>query len=193
MSDNRNRNNQDIDELLQAVRHRDDAAMARLVELIYPELKRLAHFQRLNERADHTLNTTAIVHEAYLRMAANESQWNDRKHFLRAAAAVMRHLLVDHARKRATAKRGDGQATVHFDEERTAGNDDLMAVLALDHAIKDIAAIDPRLEQIIECRYFAGLSVTETAEALGVAERTVARDWQRAKGYLKRSLDQAKN
>jgi RNA polymerase sigma factor (TIGR02999 family) len=104
------------------------------------------------------------VHEAYLRIEANDSQWNDRKHFLRAAAAVMRHLLVDHACERAAAKRGDGEAAVLLDQVKTAGDDDMMAVLALDNAIKDIAAIAPRREQKVECRYFVGLSVTETAD-----------------------------
>jgi len=185
----KSRNNKKVDELLAAVDRGDDNAMAELIEVIYPELKRLAHFQLLNERPDHTLNTTAIVHEAYLRMAAGNDGWKDRKHFLRAAATVMRHLLVDHARKRNSAKRGDGTPPLLLNESRLVTDDDSVAVLALDNAIKDIAAISPRLEQIIECRYFAGLSVADTAEALGMAVRTVERDWQRARAYLVTAME----
>jgi len=182
-------NNKKVDELLAAIDRGHNGAMAELIEVIYPELKRLAHFQLVGERPDHTLNTTAIVHEAYLRMSAGSDGWKDRKHFLRAAASVMRHLLVDHSRKRNAAKRGDGTPPLLLDESRLVSDDDSVAVLALDDAIKDIAAISPRLEQIIECRYFAGLSVADTAEALGMGVRTVERDWQRARGYLVRAME----
>ena len=107
-SDGANKNKK-IEGLLAAIDHGDDAAMAELIDLIYPELKRLAHFQLAGERPDHTLNTTEIVHEAYLRLAAENRSWENRGHFLRAAATVMRHLLVDHARKRNAAKRGSGK------------------------------------------------------------------------------------
>ena len=183
-------NNNKIETLLSAIDQGDDKAMSELIDTIYPELKRLAHFQIVSERPDHTLNTTAIVHEAYIRLAARNEGWKDRKHFLRAAATVMRHLLVDHARKRNAAKRGDGRAALEFDDNRLVTDDDTVAVLALDDAMKEIVAIDPRLEHIIECRYFAGLSVADTAEALGMAKRTVERDWQRARGYLLRALEQ---
>jgi RNA polymerase sigma factor (TIGR02999 family) len=170
--------------LLAAVERGEPHALEALVAAVYPELKRLAHLQLAKERAGHTLNTTAIVHEAFLRLASGNNSWADRGHFLRAASTVMRHLLVDHARKRGAGKRGLGRPPMTLEDERCASQDDSLAVLALDDAIKDIAKIDPRLEQIIECRYFAGLSVAETAEALGMAVRTVERDWQRAKGYL---------
>jgi len=182
-------NSKEIEELLAASGRGDDSAMSELIALIYPRLKRLAHFQLAGERPNHTLNTTAIVHEAYLRMASRNEGWTDRKHFLRAAATVMRHLLVDHARKRNAAKRGDGKDAMPLDENRLVTEDDTVAVLALDNAIKEIAAINPRFEQIIECRYFAGLSVAETAEALGMAVRTVERDWQRARVYLTRAME----
>lgn len=174
----------DLSELLQAVERGEPDALARLTSTMYPELKRLAHFQLARENPGHTLNTTAIVHEAYMRMASGDGSWKNRKHFLRAAAMVMRHLLVDHARRKQAEKRGAGQAALPLEEERIAGDDDSLAVLAMDHALRDIAEIDPRLEKVIECRYFAGLSVRETAEALDMAVRTVERDWQRAKGYL---------
>jgi RNA polymerase sigma factor (TIGR02999 family) len=189
MSTAKSKNNENIEGLLAAIELGDRDALSELIAEIYPELKRLAHFQLANERPDHTLNTTAIVHEAYLRLAANNGGWADRKHFLRAAATVMRHLLVDHARKRNAAKRGDGKSAGTLDEHRLNSDDDTVAVLALNDAMKDIAAIDPRLEQIIECRFFAGLTVAETAEALDMTLRTVERDWQRARGYLTRAME----
>jgi RNA polymerase sigma factor (TIGR02999 family) len=189
MSGDKSHNKNEVEGILAAIDRGEEGALSRLVEIIYPELKRLAHFQLAGERPDHTLNTTAIVHEAYMRLASNNDGWKDRKHFLRAAATVMRHLLVDHARKRNAAKRGDGKVALSLDEQRVTTPDDTVAVLALDNAMKDISAIDPRLEQIIECRFFAGLSVAETAEALDMAVRTVERDWQRARGYLARAME----
>lgn len=173
-----------IARLLEAVDRDEPGALGELVEAVYPELKRLAHFQLAREGRGHTLSTTAIVHEAFVRMASGDGRWNDRKHFLRAASTVMRHLLVDHARRKRAEKRGAGQAPLTLEEDRISVGDDSLAVLALDNALRDIAEIDPRLEKIIECRYFAGLSVGETAEALDMAVRTVEREWQRAKGYL---------
>jgi RNA polymerase sigma factor (TIGR02999 family) len=173
-----------IPRLLNALERGDPDALDRLVEAVYPDLKRMAHFQLAQERRGHTLNTTAIVHEAYLRIASGNRKWNDRKHFLRAAATVMRHLLVDHARRKRAEKRGAGDAPLPLDEERIGFGDDSLAVLVLNDALKSIAEIDPRLEQIIECRYFAGLTVRETSEALNMAVRTVERDCQRAKAYI---------
>lgn len=178
----------DVTQLLVAVDRGESGALDRLITAIYPELKRLAHSQLAGERRAHTLNTTAVVHEAFLRLCAGARQWSDRRHFLRAAAKVMRHLLVDHARRRNADKRGAGTVLVSLDEERSGTTDETLAVIALDSALCDIAAIDPRLEQIVECRYFAGLSVAETADALGIAVRTVERDSQRARGYLRRAM-----
>jgi RNA polymerase sigma factor (TIGR02999 family) len=182
-------NKKSVDELLLAVDSGDDGAMDELVSLIYPELKRLAHFQLLGERPGHTLNTTAIVHEAYERLVLRNAGWKDRKHFFRAAATVMRHLLVDHARKRNAGKRGDGHAAGPFEDSRLAVDDNMLAVLALDDAIKRIAEIDPNLEQIIEYRYYAGLSMVDTAAAMGMSVRTVERNWQRARGYLVQAME----
>jgi RNA polymerase sigma factor (TIGR02999 family) len=184
-----NNNEDTVAELLAAVDRGEAGALDQLVAAIYPELKRLAHFQLAGERRGHSLNTTAIVHEAFVRLVSGNSKWTDRRHFLRAASTVMRHLLVDHARKRRAGKRGAGVAPVTLEDERFSSEDDSMAVLTLDRAIRDIAEIDPRLEQIIECRYFAGLSVADTAEALGMAVRTVERDWQRARGYLLKAME----
>lgn len=176
-------------ELLVAIDRGEDAAMQEMISLLYPDLKQIAHSQLAGERPDHTLNTTAVVHEAYLRLSDRQPHWKDRSHFLRTAAKVMRHLLVDHARKRNAAKRGGGYANLSLDERRVVTDDDTVAVLALNDAIQGIADIDPRLEKIIECRFFAGLSDAETAEALGIAFRTVQRDWQRARGYLLRAME----
>ena len=178
-----------IKELLAAVERGDEGALDQLVAEIYPDLKKLAHFQLAGERPGHTLNTTAIVHEAFVRLAGSDASYNDRAHFLRAAATVMRHLLVDHARKRNAEKRGSGVAPMTLQDDRVVHDDDTMAVLAMDAAIRDVAAIDPRLEQIIECRYFAGLTVNETAEALGMSVRSVERGWQRARGYVVAAME----
>lgn len=187
--DGSGKNTSNVSELLGAVDRGEDGAINALVAAVYPELKRLAHFQLAGERPGHTLNTTAIVHEAFLRLASSDGAWNDRGHFLRAAATVMRHLLVDHARKRTAEKRGSGRAPLTLEDDRHSTDDDSMAVLAMDDAIRNIAELDPRLERIIECRYFAGLSVNDTAEALGMAVRTVERDWRRAKGYLLKAME----
>lgn len=177
-----------VENLLAAVDAGDTQALEELVTLVYPDLKKLAHFQLAGERPNHTLNTTAIVHEAFVRLAGGQRAWKDRAHFLRAASKVMRHLLVDHARKRKAEKRGGGVDALELDEQRVESSEDTVAVLALDTALKDMAATDPRLESIVECRYFAGLTVAETAEALDMAVRTVERDWQRAREYLLRAM-----
>ncbi len=178
-----------VRELLAAIDRGDDGALEELVEIIYPDLKKLAHFQLSRERPGHTLNTTAIVHEAFVRIAGSHGSYTDRAHFLRAAATVMRHLLVDYARKRNAEKRGAGIAPLTLQDERYENADDTLAVLALDAAIKDIANIDSNLEQIIECRYFAGLTVRETAEALGISVRSVERGWQKARAYLTTTME----
>lgn len=179
---------QQVAELLSRIDAGDQQALDELVTLVYPDLKVLARFQLASERQDHTLNTTAIVHEAFVRLAGGKRTWNDQAHFLRAASKVMRHLLVDHARKRNAAKRGSGERPLELDEQRVESGDESVAVLALDSALKDMAETDPRLVSIVECRYFAGLTVKETAEALEMAVRTVERDWQRARSYLLEAL-----
>jgi RNA polymerase sigma factor (TIGR02999 family) len=189
LSSNNENDNGDLAELLSAVDRGSEKALGELVVVLYPELKKLAHFQLARERPGHTLNTTAIVHEAFVRLASGTTQWTDRNHFLRAAATVMRHLLVDYARRRSAEKRGAGLPPLTLSENQFASDDDSVAVLTLDRAIKDIAEIDPRLAQIIECRYFAGLSVTDTARALSMPVRTVERACQRAKGYLINAME----
>ena len=179
----------DVEALLRAVDQDQPGALDALIAAIYPDLKQLAHFQLAKERPGHTLNTTEIVHEAFLRLASGEKIWNGRGHFMRAAARVMRHLLVDYARQRNTEKRGNGLAAVTLQDDHQFTVDHTMAVLDLDAAIREIAAIDPRLESVVECRYFAGLDVGETAEALGISSRSVERDWQRARAYIVTAME----
>ncbi|MEM9532047.1 MAG: ECF-type sigma factor [Pseudomonadota bacterium] len=179
----------DIQGLLDAANRGDDGAFEKLTQAIYPELKKIAHFQLAGERADHTLSTTAVVHEAFLRLNAGKREWSGQNHLLRAAAAVMRHLLVDHARRRQADKRGAGIPDITLKEDQTAAEDQALAVLKLDRALEDMAEIDPRLQHIVECRYFAGLSVSETADAVGRSLRTVERDLSRARAYLRQHLE----
>jgi len=180
-----------IGKLLAAVEREESGAFDRLVAAVYPELKRLAHFQLARENPGHTLNTTAIVHEAFVRLAGGNGKWSDQQHFLRATSKVMRHLLVDHARKRNAEKRGGGVKALTLEEHRVESADDSMAVLSLENAMRDMRELDPRLEEIIECRFFAGLSVTDTAQALGMSVRSVERGWQRARGYLASAMNSA--
>jgi RNA polymerase sigma factor (TIGR02999 family) len=156
---------------------------------VYGELRRIARRHLRRHAAGMTLNTTAVVHEAYLKLAAADSKWSDRGHLLAIASTAMRHLLVDAARRRQAAKRGAGvlpeplETTGHAAEPPAAPD-----LLALDDALHNLAAVDPALVQVVECRFFAGLTVAETAEALGRSVRTVERDWARARGHLYRSL-----
>jgi RNA polymerase sigma factor (TIGR02999 family) len=168
-------------------------AMDRLMPLIYDELRRLAHRQLAAEPVGHTLSTTALVHEAYLRLAdQTRAAWSDRRHFLAVAACAMRRILVDYARQhRALMRGGPERRPVALDELDAAGiavttrADEL---LALDEALDRLGALDERLARLVELRYFAGLTEDETAEVLGVAKRTVARDWTRARGWLYQEL-----
>lgn len=174
----------DLSSLLARVDDGDMDAFAKLIEAVYPELKRLARYHLASERPGHTLNATAIVHEAYLRMAGKNFSWEHKGHFMRASSKVMRHLLVDHARKRNALKRGGGEKILTLKEYLLADGNDSMAVIALDNAIKDMLKIDPSLEELVECRLFASLNVPETAQALGMSKRTVERKWQYARAFL---------
>lgn len=176
-------------ELLAAVERGEPDAFSQLVAAVYPELKRLAHFQLAGERPGHTLNTTAIVHEAFVRLSGGSGNWTDRRHFLRASAKVMHHLLIDHARKRNSEKRGGGARALTLHEGQLVNADNSLAVLALEDAINTMRELDPQLEEIIECRFFAGLSVKETADALDTSVRTVERGSQRARSYLLSALE----
>jgi RNA polymerase sigma-70 factor, ECF subfamily len=167
----------------------DDAATERLLPVVYEELRRMAHRQLLSERADHTLNTTGLVHEAYLRLAApNGLQWADRSHFFAVAARAMRRVLIDHARRYHAAKRPGSRTRVPLDDANLAVEERAEGLLALNEALERLALLDPRQSRVVECRFFGGMTEEETAAALGVTPRTVRRDWVKAKGWLYQEL-----
>jgi RNA polymerase sigma factor (TIGR02999 family) len=177
-----------IAQLLSEWANRDGAARDRLVPIVYEELRRLAHHYMRGEREAHTLQTTALVNEAYLRLAGIDGlQWRDRAHFFAMAATLMRRVLVDHARQRGREKRGAGVSVTSLDEHAIAPKP-AVDVLALDEALERLAAVDPQQGRVVELRFFAGLSVEETAEALGVSPATVKRDWSTARLWLYNEL-----
>jgi RNA polymerase sigma factor (TIGR02999 family) len=181
---------QDVTQLLVEWRGGDAGALERLYPLIQPELHRLAHHYMRRERAGHTLQTTAILNEAYLRLVDNPTpRWQDRTHFVAAASRLMRRIMVDHARERRSLKRGGGALKVTLDEAALVSEARSDELLALDEALEGLAAQDARKSQIVELRYFGGLTVEETAEFLELSPRTVEREWTMAKAWLFRALD----
>ena len=184
-----------ITEVLAAWRAGEPGALDRLVPLVYVDLARIAHRQLGLEAAAHTFSTTDLVHEAYLRLVdQTRAQWRDRVHFFAVAARVMRRILVDHARSYRAARRGGaGRHAVSIDMlEMDAGDlavgERADVLVALDEALDRLAALDGRQARVVECRFFGGMTETETAEALGVTPRTVARDWVKARGWLYQAL-----
>ena len=180
----------DVTMLLASWRAGDERAMQRLTPLLYDELRRIAHGKLRYERGDHTLNTTALVHEAYLGLVdQTQATWQSRAHFLAAAAQTMRHVLLHYAEKRRALKRGGGLQPLALDEVPEAFTDARAdEMIALDEALNRLASFDPEGAQIVEYRYFAGLTQDEVAEVLGISERTVRRHWVRAKTWIKRDL-----
>ena len=173
-----------ISQLLADWANRDPAAREQLVPIVYEELRRLAHHYMRGERAGHTLQTTALVNEVYLRLAGIDAlRWRDRAHFFAMAATLMRRVLVDYARQRGREKRGAGVAVTSLDENAVAAQP-AVDIVALDEALERLAAVDPQQSRVVELRFFAGLSVEETAEALGISPATVKRDWATAKLWL---------
>lgn len=167
----------------------DERALGLLVPLVYPELRRLAGRYLRRERPDHTLEATALVHEAYLRLAGTASPaWRDRVHFYAVSARMMRRILVDHARARLAAKRGGGQQRVDLDAPELAALDRSAEVVALDDALSALSACDRRKSRVLELRYFGGLSVEETAEALGLSAPTIVLETRLARAWLLREL-----
>jgi len=167
----------------------DEGALEKLLPLVQPELHRLAHHYMSRERAGHTLQTTAILNEAYLRLVENtQPPWQNRTHFVAATAQLMRRIMVDHARERQSLKRGGGALRVTLDEAAWVTETRSAELLALDEALESLAAQDPRKNQIVELRYFGGLTVAETAEFLKLSPRTVEREWTMAKAWLCRAL-----
>ena len=164
-------------------------ALDQLLPLVYAELRRVAARQLRNERNDHTLQPTALVHEAYIRLVDQRHvDWHNRAHFFGVAAQVMRRILVDHARRHGASKRGDGAGCVSIDEARDVAASDEMPVLALDHALDRLEKMDAGLAKIVELRAFGGLTIEEAAHVLSVSPSTVKRDWRTAKAWLTREL-----
>ena len=167
----------------------DERALEKLIPLVQPELHRLAHHYMSRERAGHTLQTTALLDEAYLRLVDDSGRtWQNRTHFIATAAQLMRRIMVDHARERQSLKRGGGALKVTLDEAAFVTETRSEELLALDEALEKLAVQDPRKSQIVELRYFGGLTVEETAGFLDVSLRTVEREWNMAKAWLYRAL-----
>ena len=177
-------------ELLRAWSDGDDGALQRLIPLVEAELRRLARMYMGRERRGHTLQATALVNEAFLRLTdAQRIRWHDRAHFLGISARLMRRVLVDHARTRGYKKRGGDAHRVTLEEGLVASPDPALDVVALDGALEALAKVDERKSRVIELRFFGGLSVEETAEVLHVSADTVKRDWRLAKLWLLRELE----
>lgn len=176
-----------ITALLRAWRGGQNDALDRLIPLIYEELQRLAGRAMRDERPDHTLQTTALIHEAYLRLLGSKVEWADRVHFYAVAAQTMRRVLVDHARARARDKRGGGAVRVPL-EENLAGVSPSADIVALDEALERLSALDSRKARAIELHYFGGLTYDEAAHVLGVSPATVDRELRLAKAWLYREL-----
>lgn len=179
-----------IDELIRRLGGDRGASLSRLLPLVYDELRALAARQLAAQRPDHTLQPTALINEAYLRLAGQDYEsWEDRRQFILVAATVMRRVLVDHARRRRADKRPPQEMRVEFETDQardeTAGGSEL---IALDELLEKLFEIDPRQGRIVELRYFAGLSMEETARALDISRATVAREWRMARAWLERQL-----
>ncbi|MEF8940660.1 MAG: sigma-70 family RNA polymerase sigma factor [Salinivenus sp.] len=179
----------EITELLKAHTAGDSDALNDLFPLVYDELRRMAHRRMRGERAGHTLGTTALVHEAYLELVdLTRVDWQDRSHFFAISAQVMRNVLVDYAVKRTAEKRGGNRDRVPLREEDAVHEVNLADVLAVHQALKRLEEIDERQARVVECRFFGGLTIDETSEALDVSPATVGRDWRVARAWLNREL-----
>jgi RNA polymerase sigma-70 factor (ECF subfamily) len=183
---------QHVTRLLQAWSQGNDAALKELVPLVHQELRRLARRYMFGERPGHTLQTTALVNEAYLRLVnCRQVNWQNRAHFFAISAQLMRRILVDHARTRGYQKRGGGVPKVTLDEALMWSQEKGHDLVALDDALKDLAGVDPRKSKVVELRFFGGLNVEETAEVLKVSPDTILRDWRLAKAWLAREMGKA--
>lgn len=178
-----------VTELLVRWRGGDRKALEELMPLVYEELRRLAHHYLRQERSDHTLQSTALVHEAYLRLAGqNPPQWQNRAHFFGIAAHIMRQILVEYARGRSAAKRGGNALTLTLDEAVALPQGMDVDVVALDKALSELSDLDVQQSRIVELRFFAGLTIEDTSEVLGISPATVKRDWVTARAWLFRAM-----
>lgn len=178
----------EVTELLVAYSAGEAGALERLIPLVYDELHRRAGYYLRQERRDHTLQATALVNEAFLRLVDQNIPWQNRSHFFGVAAQVMRRILVDHARHHAARKRGGDQQKLSLDETIAVSGERPVDLLALDEALERLAKMDAEKCKLVELRYFAGLSVEETAEAMGMSVATVMRHWSMAKAWLRREM-----
>lgn len=175
----------EITNLLTRLGKGDRAAESELIEAVFQQLRRLARHYMRSERSDHTLQPTALVHEAYLRLAqSGDVQWESRAHFFGTAARLMRQVLVDHARSHLAEKRGGGMGQVSLDEAFVYSNEKSDEIVALDEALSRLAHTDPRMSKIVELKFFAGLTFEQIADVLGIADRTAKRDWNLARAWL---------
>jgi RNA polymerase sigma-70 factor, ECF subfamily len=180
---------QEVTQLLVDWGNGNQAALDRLMPLVYTELRQLAHRYMRRERPGHTMQTTALIHEAYLRLVdQNQVRWQHQAHFFGIAARLMRQILIEHARSHTRVKRGGGVGTISLDEAAVVSQMRAMELLALDDALERLATIDPRKSQVVELRFFGGLSVEEAAQVLNIAPNTVLRDWRMAKAWLRREI-----
>jgi RNA polymerase sigma factor (TIGR02999 family) len=180
---------QEVSRLLAAWGDGDRGALDELIPLVYGELRRLAHLYTGRESPGNTLQTSALVNEAYLRLADQTNpRWQNRAHFFAICARLMRQILVDHARRRRSLKRGGGEQHVTLNEPMIVSEERAAEVVALDEALKSLAEVDYRQSRIVELRFFGGLSIKEAAEVLDVSQGTVMRDWTMAKAWLRREI-----
>jgi RNA polymerase sigma-70 factor (ECF subfamily) len=183
----REEHSQGLTQLLAAWSDGDQSALDRLLPLVEAELRRLAHHYMSHERQDHTLQTTALVNEAYLKLIDQRVEWQNRAHFFGIAAQIMRRILIDHARRRLGPRRGGGN-TISLDEVAVVSDERASELVALDEALTELAKVDERKSKVVELRYFGGLSVEDTATVLGLSTETIRREWLRAKAFLHREL-----
>jgi RNA polymerase sigma factor (TIGR02999 family) len=182
----------EITRLLNAHASGDRQAIDRLMPLIYDDMRRMAQNKLRGERADHTLNTTALVHEAYLKLVKfDRINYQNSSHFFAIASQVMRNILVDYAVKQKAQKRGGKQKPVSLEEKDAVADVDISNVLSVHHALERLAEVDERQMRVVECRFFGGLSIEETAKTLDISEPTVSRDWNMARAWLNRELADA--
>ncbi len=178
-----------ITQLLVNWRNGDKAALDQLMPIVYEELRRLARGFMGRERNNHTLQTSALINEAYLKLVdQDETNWQNRAHFFAVAAQIMRHILVDHARSYGYEKRGAGAQRVSLDDAKVFSEERAGELVALDEALTDLAAVDPRKSRLVELRFFGGLNIDETAEVMDLSPTTVQREWRAAKAWLQRFI-----
>ncbi|NBB73965.1 MAG: sigma-70 family RNA polymerase sigma factor [Bacteroidetes bacterium] len=178
-----------VTQLLVEFQEGNPDAADRLWSEVYDELRRIAHYKLRHERSSHTMSTTALVHEAYLKLIdQSQVEWEDRLHFFAMSSRIMRNILIDYARRRSAQKRGGDRPHVQLDDAIVSAEKSAHVFLALDEALKQLTELDERLGRVVEYRFFGGMQEQEIAELLGVSKRTVRRDWRKAKGWLSRAL-----